>query len=223
MLQFMGLQRARHDWETELNWWHTIGSCLFEISVFEMDTLALSSQKLNVKHLHYTYRTTWKNMWLYQLSRMHLWLVLIPAVPFRAHPWQISAPREIHGNSHSSTINYCPGVGTTQNIHTKIHTLWTIFTVKCGIQQLHTKQHGCIANIMICQWVKSLWLCNPMVCSPPGSSIHGIFQARVLEWVAISFSRESSWPRDQTHRLNHQGNLMCQSSQKNICSVWLLI
>ena len=30
-------------------------------------------------------------------------------------------------------------------------------------------------------------LCNPMDCSPPGSSIHGIFQARVLEWVAISF------------------------------------
>ena len=35
------------------------------------------------------------------------------------------------------------------------------------------------------------------LCSPPDSSIHGIFQARVLEWVAISFSRGSSWPRDQ--------------------------
>ena len=40
--------------------------------------------------------------------------------------------------------------------------------------------------------------CNPMDCSPPGSSIHGILQARILEWVAISFSRGSSWPRDQT-------------------------
>ena len=37
-----------------------------------------------------------------------------------------------------------------------------------------------------------------MDCSLPGSSIHGIFQAIVLEWVAISFSRGSSWPRDQT-------------------------
>ena len=37
-----------------------------------------------------------------------------------------------------------------------------------------------------------------MVCSPPGSSVHGIFQARVLQWVAISFSRGSSWPRDWT-------------------------
>ena len=40
--------------------------------------------------------------------------------------------------------------------------------------------------------------CDPMDCSLPGSSIHGIFQARVLEWVTISFSRGSSQPRDQT-------------------------
>ena len=43
-----------------------------------------------------------------------------------------------------------------------------------------------------------LTLCNPMDCSPPGSSVHGILQARILEWVAISFSRESSEPRDRT-------------------------
>ena len=42
-------------------------------------------------------------------------------------------------------------------------------------------------------------LCNPMGCSPLGSSVHGISQARILERVAISFSRESSWPRDRTH------------------------
>ena len=41
-------------------------------------------------------------------------------------------------------------------------------------------------------------LCDPMGCSLPGSSIHGIFQARVLEWVSISFSRRSSPPRDRT-------------------------
>ena len=39
---------------------------------------------------------------------------------------------------------------------------------------------------------------DPMECSLPGFSIHGIFQATVLEWVVISFSRGSSWPRDQT-------------------------
>ena len=41
-------------------------------------------------------------------------------------------------------------------------------------------------------------LCDPMDCSLPGFSIHGILQVRVLEWVAISFSRASSQPRDQT-------------------------
>ena len=41
--------------------------------------------------------------------------------------------------------------------------------------------------------------CDPMDCSQPNSSIHGIFQARILEWVAISLSRGYSWPRDQTH------------------------
>ena len=52
--------------------------------------------------------------------------------------------------------------------------------------------------------------------SPPGSSVHGILQARILEWVAISFSRGSSQPRDQTqvttlqktiYQLSHQGSL----------------
>ena len=41
-------------------------------------------------------------------------------------------------------------------------------------------------------------LCDPMDCSPWCSSIHRIFQARILEWVAISFSRRSSQPRDST-------------------------
>ena len=42
-------------------------------------------------------------------------------------------------------------------------------------------------------------LCDPIDGNPPGSSVHGIFQARTLEWVAISSSSGSSWPRDQTH------------------------
>ena len=41
-------------------------------------------------------------------------------------------------------------------------------------------------------------LCNPMDCCPPGSLVHGIFQAWILEWVAIPFFRGSSRPRDQT-------------------------
>ena len=43
-----------------------------------------------------------------------------------------------------------------------------------------------------------LTLCNPIDCRPPGSSVHGTSQAGVLEWVAISYSRRSSPPRNQT-------------------------
>ena len=65
-----------------------------------------------------------------------------------------------------------------------------------------------------------------MDCSPPCSSVHGIFQARVLEWVGISFSRGSSLPKDRTHisrivskmlyRLSHQGSPVYGSKSPQI-------
>ena len=51
----------------------------------------------------------------------------------------------------------------------------------------------CVLVAQLC-----LTLYNSMVCSPPGSSIHGVFQTRILECVAIPFSRGSSWSRDWT-------------------------
>ena len=57
----------------------------------------------------------------------------------------------------------------------------------------------CLINVWVCLVIK--WcptLCDPIDCSPPGSSVHRIFQERILEWVSISSSRGSSWPRDQT-------------------------
>ena len=51
---------------------------------------------------------------------------------------------------------------------------------------------------MLVAWSCST-LCDPMACSPPGSSVHEILQAGILEWVAISFSSGSSWPRDWIH------------------------
>ena len=52
----------------------------------------------------------------------------------------------------------------------------------------------CVLSQSLC-----LTLCDPMDCSLPDSSVHGIPQAKILKWVAISFSRGSSWPRDPTH------------------------
>ena len=55
------------------------------------------------------------------------------------------------------------------------------------------------ARIFHCLVAKScLTLGDPMDCGLPGSSVHGILQAGILEWVAISFSRGSSKPRNQT-------------------------
>ena len=53
--------------------------------------------------------------------------------------------------------------------------------------------------VFVCQSLSRGWLFwDPVDCSPPGSSVHGILHARILEWVAIPFSRRFSWSRDQT-------------------------
>ena len=63
--------------------------------------------------------------------------------------------------------------------------------MRIQFKELMQEQHAKL--LQLC-----LTLCNPMDCGPPGSSVHGILQARILEWVAISFSRRSFQPRDQT-------------------------
>ena len=54
----------------------------------------------------------------------------------------------------------------------------------CACVHMHVQSQSCLTF--------------DMDCNPPGSSVHGMLQARILEWVAISFSRRSSWPRNQT-------------------------
>ena len=56
-----------------------------------------------------------------------------------------------------------------------------------------------LVTVVVVELLSHVWLfCNPMDCSLPGPSVHGFLQARILEWVAISFSRGSLQPRDQT-------------------------
>ena len=56
-----------------------------------------------------------------------------------------------------------------------------------------------VQYLVLCLFSRVQFFCDPMDCSPPGSSVHGILQARVLGWVAIPFSRGSSQLRDWTH------------------------
>ena len=57
----------------------------------------------------------------------------------------------------------------------------------------------CCWSVSVTQWCPTL--CDPIDCIPPGSSVHGILQARILERVAMPFSRGSSWPRGRTQVL----------------------
>ena len=84
------------------------------------------------------------------------------------------------------SLDICPGVGLEDN---------TRNSVSSFLKDLHTAFHR-ESESEVAQSCPIL--CYPMDCSPPGSSVHGILQARVLEWVAISFSRGSSRPRDRT-------------------------
>ena len=65
----------------------------------------------------------------------------------------------------------------------------------CGAQALERRPQQLWHTLKSLSCVR---LCDPMDCSPPGSSIHGILQGRILEWVAISFPRGCSQPRDRT-------------------------
>ena len=78
-----------------------------------------------------------------------------------------------------------------------------------------TKHSSSSSNVCVfsCVWL----CCDPMDCSPPGFSVHGIFQARILEQVAFFFSRRSSWLRDWTH----VSCISCISRQILFhCAIW---
>ena len=87
------------------------------------------------------------------------------------------------------------------------HTLYLWFTQRAWTREEEWfSRRNWITVTEIRKWMKKsqsvsqlcLTPCDLMDCSPPGSSVHGILQARILEWVAIPFSRGYSWPKDQT-------------------------
>ena len=71
-----------------------------------------------------------------------------------------------------------------------------MYELSTGVKNSQVKSHV----VGVTQLPNYVWLfCDPMDCNLPGSSVHGILQARILEWVAMSFSRGSSQPRDWIH------------------------
>ena len=88
--------------------------------------------------------------------------------------------------------------------------MWANSPSVCGSKEglfSHRNPHSASGNLLqtLTGFLKNgsislsvMSLCHLMDCSLPGFSVHGILQARTLEWVAIPFSRVSSWPRDQS-------------------------
>ena len=80
--------------------------------------------------------------------------------------------------------------------------------------------HACQCPVCMCAklfQLSCLALCDPMDRSPPGSSVHGILQARILEWVGIPFSRGSSQPSDRTCV---SSLLHCQTGSLPLSATW---
>ena len=116
-----------------------------------------------------------------------------PAIPLlniypRKKKNNICPYKDIYMDIHSSFIHNSQNLGTTKMSFDRwSNKLWYIHTMEYYTAiRVKVKVKSCPA------------LCDPMDCSLPGSSLHGILQARVLEWVAISFSRGSSQSRDRT-------------------------
>ena len=84
-------------------------------------------------------------------------------------------------------------VGPILPLHT--WTCWSELYIVCINPYMWVWVCVCVCMCMLsCVWL----FCDPMDCSPPGSSVRGIFQPRILEWFAISSSRGSFWSRDRT-------------------------
>ena len=75
---------------------------------------------------------------------------------------------------------------------------WSDGVGSANAQSCDTKQSHCSLRCVCLKSLSCLTLCNPIDCNPPSFSVHGIFQAEILEWVAIPSSSGSSQPRDWT-------------------------
>ena len=120
---------------------------------------------------------TWRLQWAFPESLLKLGVLTLACVQGTPYPW--TAP-QVHSQQNQLVL--------ILRMLRQRKWWWSLLPVAKG------GPYSCVrAQLLSC-----LSLCDPMDCSPPGSSVRGISQARILQWVAISFSRDLFWPRDQT-------------------------
>ena len=109
----------------------------------------------------------------------------------------------VHGVTESWTrlsnfTQYCKAIILQLKINKLKKNTWIVLPFPHSLPNVVASQRDKALNNAPKSLQSCLTLCNPMDCSPPGSSVHGILQARILEWVAIPLSKGSSQPRDRT-------------------------
>ena len=168
--------RCRHwIWMNEWNTEHYGDACVIKVPV----SLGRDASSFNINLWNWRWQTRWTQSvslrTVTYLIKMEAHLEAIGSVFFKywvAGEPDIQVPR-VHYYSSISSL-----------------------TVTCLIACV------CVC-VCVCVWAKSAQSCptscDPVDCTWPGSSVHEVLQARILEWVAISSSRGSSWRRDGTH------------------------
>ena len=120
----------------------------------------------------------------------HVWLFVIPRTVARQAPLSMGFPRQEHWSGLPCPSGNIPNPGIEPASPALAAGFFT--TEPPGKSYVTAYVHA--KSLQSCPT-----LCDPMDCSPPGSVVHGILQARTLEWVALPSSRGSSQPRDGTH------------------------
>ena len=115
------------------------------------------------------------------------------------------------------------------NMNTKIN--YTQASLMVQWLRIFLPMQGKVKKVLDTQ--SCLTLCDPMDCSQPGASVHGIFQASILEWVVMPFSRGCSWPKDWTwvsciagrffNHLSHLGSPKLYLAASGSCCMWDLV
>ena len=111
----------------------------------------------------------------------------------------------------------CSSIFLTWLLRSLIVSLSPLVMTRSSCHAGESEHHSVCSESVSCSVVS--WLCHPMDCSPPGSSVHAFLQARILEWVAIPFSRgvfptqgsNPSFPRCRQilYYLSHRGSPFC--------------
>ena len=110
-----------------------------------------------------------------------------------------------------------PGKTIELFFSTSPKTLWNLIRYQCTNKL--SSVSGWVFSLCVLVPRSCPTLCDLMDCSPPGSSIHGIFQARILGWVAISFPRGSPRPRDWIHVSRIAGRLFTVWATRKSCKI----